>query len=98
MPKPRVCAVSFLNTVPLAYGMAHGPQRSLVDLTFAVPSVCAERVETGHADVGLVPVIEMDRQGLTAVPGIGIASRGAVPASCSFRACPSGACALWPPT
>jgi predicted solute-binding protein len=76
--KPSVCAVSFLNTVPLAHGMAQGPQRDLVDLTFAVPSVCAERVGSGVADVGLVPVIEMDRQGLTAVPGLGIASRGAV--------------------
>ena len=78
MHKPRVCAVSFLNTVPLAHGMLHGPQRDLVDLTFAVPSACAELVDTGAADVGLVPVIEMDRQGLTPVPGIGIASRGAV--------------------
>ena len=78
MRKPRVCAVSFLNTVPLAHGMAQGPQRDLVELTFAVPSVCAERVGSGVADVGIVPVIEMDRQGLTAVPGLGIASRGAV--------------------
>jgi len=76
--KPKVCAVSFLNTVPLAYGMVRGPQRDLVELTFAVPNVCAERVGDGTADVGLVPVIEMDRQGLTSVPGIGIASRGAV--------------------
>jgi chorismate dehydratase len=58
--------------------MVQGPQRDLVELTFAVPSVCAERVGTGVADVGLVPVIEMENQGLTAVPGIGIASRGAV--------------------
>ena len=78
MRKPKVCAVSFLNTVPLAYGMVQGPQRDLVELTFAVPSVCAERVGSGVADVGLVPVIEMDSQGLTPVPGIGIASRGAV--------------------
>lgn len=78
MRKPRVCAVSFLNTVPLAHGMVQGPQRDLVELTFAVPSVCAERVGTGVADVGLVPVIEMENQGLTAVPGIGIASRDAV--------------------
>jgi predicted solute-binding protein len=75
---PRVCAVSFLNTVPLAYGMARGPQREAVELTFAVPSVCAERVGAGIADVGLVPVIEAQRRGLTAVPGLGIASRGAV--------------------
>lgn len=78
MRKPRVCAVSFLNTVPLAHGMARGPQKDFVELTFAVPSVCAARIEEGAADVGLVPVIEMDRQGLTPVPGIGIASRGAV--------------------
>lgn len=78
MRKPKVCAVSFLNTVPLAHGMVQGPQRDLVELTFAVPSVCAERVASGIADVGLVPVIEMDSQGLAAVPGIGIASRGAV--------------------
>jgi len=58
--------------------MAHGPQRTAVDLSFAVPSVCAADVEAGRADVGLVPVIEMDRQGLTPVPGLGIASRGAV--------------------
>ena len=78
MRKPRVCAVSFLNTVPLAHGMVQGPQRDLVELTFAVPSVCAERVGSGVADVGLVPVIEMDHQGLTPVPGIGIASHGPV--------------------
>ena len=78
MPKPKVCAVSFLNTVPLVYGMAHGPQRDAVELQFAVPSECARRVESGAADVGLVPVIEMQRQGLTGVPSVGIACRGPV--------------------
>ena len=70
--------MSFLNTVPLVYGMTHGPQRDVVELQFAVPSECARRVETGAADVGLVPVVEKDRQGLTAVPTIGIACRGPV--------------------
>lgn len=78
MYKPKVCAVSFLNTVPLVYGMAHGPQHDAVDLQFAVPSECARRVESGAADVGLVPVIEMDRQALTGVPAIGIACHGPV--------------------
>jgi len=76
--KSRVCAVSFLNTVPLVYGMTDGEQRGAVDLQFAVPSECARRIASGEADVGLVPVIEMDRQGLAAVPGIGIACRGPV--------------------
>ncbi len=78
MHQPKVCAVNFLNTAPLVYGMAHGPQRGAVELQFAVPSECARRVESGAADVGLVPVIEMQRQGLTAVPTIGIACRGPV--------------------
>ncbi len=43
-----------------------------------MPSTCADQVASGVADVGLVPVIEMDSQGLTPVPGLGIASRGPV--------------------
>jgi predicted solute-binding protein len=77
-PKPRVCAVSYLNTVPLVWGALHGPQKNSLDLTFEVPSVCAERVASAQADVGLVPVIEMDRCGYRFVPDVGIACRGAV--------------------
>jgi predicted solute-binding protein len=49
-----------------------------MDLSFAVPSICAERVLEGDADVGIMPVIEMARHGLDHVPGIGIGCRGAV--------------------
>lgn len=76
--KPRVCAVSYLNSVPLVWGALNGPQRGLVDLTFAIPSICAERVADGEADVGLIPVIEMDRHGLDHVRGVGIACHGPV--------------------
>lgn len=76
--KPRVCAVSYLNTSPLVLGMLNGPQRGRADLSFAVPSICAQRVLEGVAEVGLLPVIEMDRNGLTSVPEVGIASRGPV--------------------
>lgn len=76
--RPRVCAVSYLNTIPLVWGALHGPQRSEIDLTFAVPSICADRVAGGMADVGIIPVIEMARHGFSAVPGVGIASRGPV--------------------
>ena len=73
-----MCAVSYLNTVPLVWGFLHGPQSALADLSFAVPSECARRIENGSADVGIVPVVEMQRQGLEAVPGTGIACEGAV--------------------
>ena len=58
--------------------MLHGPQRDLFEVSFAVPSDCADRVARGDSDIGIVPVIEIERLGLTAVPGTGIACRGAV--------------------
>jgi chorismate dehydratase len=75
---PIVCAVNYLNTVPLVWGMLHGPQQSRVRLRFEIPSICAETVESGEAGIGLVPVAEVARQGLEIIPGYGIACRGAV--------------------
>ena len=77
--KLRVCAVSYLNTAPLVWGLLHGPQRGVFDLSFALPSECADRLRRGEADVGLVPVIELARQpDLVVVPGAGVASDGPV--------------------
>lgn len=73
--RPRVCAVSYLNTVPLVWD----PKlREIFDLQFALPSVCAERMATGESDIGILPVIEMARQGLSHFEGTGIACRGPV--------------------
>jgi predicted solute-binding protein len=73
-----VCAVSFLNTAPLVWGLVHGRQRGLFDLTFCLPSECADRLAAATADVGIVPAIEAARLGLDPLPGCGIACRGAV--------------------
>src|SRR5580704_12073949 len=74
----NVCAVSFLNTCPLVWGLQHGPQKDRFDLSFEIPSVCADRLAAGAVDIGLVPVIEARRQGLDFVPGLGIACNGPV--------------------
>ncbi|HWE52840.1 MAG TPA: menaquinone biosynthesis protein [Bryobacteraceae bacterium] len=74
----RIGAVSYLNTVPLVWGMLHGPQRTSVHLSFSIPSVCAQEVEDGIIQVGLVPVAEIARQGLEIVPGAGITCFGTV--------------------
>ncbi len=75
----RVCAVSYLNTAPLVWGMSHGPQQGIFDLNFDVPSVCADRLQVGSVDVGLIPVIELARQLDTmVVPGCSIACSGPV--------------------
>ena len=78
MKRLRVCAVSFLNTCPLVWGLEHGPQKDIFDLSFEIPSLCADRLADGSADIGLVPVIEAKRQGLDFVPGLGIACDGPV--------------------
>ena len=76
--KPGVGAVSYLNTVPLIWGMVHGSQQEQVDLSFAIPSTCAREVEQGKVQIGLVPVAEVARQGMEIVPGVGITCLGAV--------------------
>jgi chorismate dehydratase len=79
---PRVCAVSYLNTVPLVWGMLHGAGsedgKGVFDLRFALPSECADQIASGDADIGIVPVIEMARQKLEYFPGTGIACHGPV--------------------
>jgi chorismate dehydratase len=78
MPRLRVCAVSYLNTVPLVWGMLHGDQKGLFDLTFRVPAECADMVAAHAADIGIIPSFELIGRDFGIVPGIGIASRGAV--------------------
>jgi chorismate dehydratase len=73
-----VCAVSFLNTVPLVWGMLHGEERERFSLDFCLPSQCADRLAAGAADIGIVPSIEVERLGLQVIPGAGIACRGPV--------------------
>ena len=77
--KPRVCAVDYLNTSPLVWGLLQGPQKGLVELTFRVPAECADLLRTGQVEVGLPPAIELATQNdLIIVPGCSISSLGPV--------------------
>ena len=76
--KPRVCAVSYLNTVPLVWGIEHGAERDIFEMKYALPSECADQLASGDADIGIVPVIEIARQKLDYFRSTGIACRGAV--------------------
>ncbi len=73
----RVCAVSYLNTAPLIYGFQQHPKPG-VSLEMAVPALCAERLRSGQADIGLVPVAEIARQQLAVLGNVGIACAGPV--------------------
>ena len=73
----RISAVSFLNTVPLVWGLIRKPHPH-VDLQFRVPSAVADDLANGTADIGIVPCGELDRLGLDFLPDTGIACTGAV--------------------
>ena len=74
----RLCSVDYLNSAPLVWGLLHGGSKGRFDLSFRVPSECADLVAAGEVDIGNIPVIELSRLNLEMVPGVGVASRGAV--------------------
>jgi chorismate dehydratase len=86
-----VCAVSYLNTVPLVWGLLHGPQKDRFALDFRVPSGCADELESGEADIGIVPSFELTRLSLDVLPGVGIACHGAVRSILLISRCPAPA-------
>ena len=50
----------------------------MFELSFRLPSECADLIASGGVEIGNIPVIEMSRLNLDMVPGVGVASRGAV--------------------
>jgi chorismate dehydratase len=76
MGKLRISIVEFLNTAPLVWGFTDGPLTGKYELSFAVPSQCAEDLRAGRADVGIIPSIEYQRMDdVVALPGMAIASK-----------------------
>src|SRR3984893_13821419 len=58
--------------------MQHAEERGMFDLSFAIPAECADRLEDGRADIGIVPAVELNRQKLEIIRGTGVACHGAV--------------------
>lgn len=74
--KLRISIVQYLNTAPLVRGFTHGPLQGEYELSFTVPSQCAEALRTGAADVAIIPAIEYQRiAGLVVLPDLSIASK-----------------------
>jgi len=74
--KLRISVVQYLNTAPLVRGFTHGPLQGKYDLSFTVPSQCAEELRTGAADIAIIPAIEYQRiPNLVILPDLSIASK-----------------------
>ena len=79
----RVAAINFLNPAPLMWDFEHPPLDSLLAQRYRIdrmtPAECAERLASGEADIGLVPIAALaTTPGLRILPGCTIASKGRV--------------------
>jgi chorismate dehydratase len=74
--KLRISIVEYLNTAPLVWGFTDGPLAGKYDLSFTVPSQCAEALRQGEADLAIIPSIEYQRMdGIVALPDMAIAAK-----------------------
>ena len=83
MSRLRISAISYLNTVPLMWDFEHGPSqerlRQQFEVTYTIPSACAESLRDGTADIGIIPVAAYATiPGLVVLPGVAIAAQNAV--------------------
>ncbi len=89
MKKLKVVAVSYLNTKPLLYGILQSAIQHKIELSLEIPSVCAAKLKSGEADMGLVPVAiipELETPHIISEYCIGAV--GKVATVCIFSNCP----------
>ena len=78
MKKLRISVVQYLNTAPLVRGFMYGPLKGKYDLSFTIPSKCADDLRDGLADVAIIPAIEYQRiPNLVMLPDLAIAAKSA---------------------
>jgi chorismate dehydratase len=76
----RVAAINFLNPAPLMWDFEHPPLASKLAESYQIermlPSECADRLASGRADIGLVPIAALAvNSSLRILPGCTIASK-----------------------
>jgi chorismate dehydratase len=65
----RISVVSYLNSSPFIYGLQRWLGKFPVNVQLDIPSICAEKLISGQADVGLIPVAVLKQ-----IPGYHIIS------------------------
>ena len=79
MQKLRISVVKYANTAPLVWSFLHGPLAGKYDLSFTVPSQCADALRVGAADIAIIPAIEYQRiPNMVVLPDLAIASQNRV--------------------
>lgn len=89
MDKIVVRGVSYINTLPLLYGLEREPMASRITLSLDYPSRVAQDLMEGKADLGLVPAAVIPQiEGARMVGDYGIAARGRVASVALFSQVP----------
>src|SRR4029077_4807038 len=83
MPLLRTTAISFLNTAPLMWDFENGETaarlREHFEISYTIPSHCAEQLKEGSADIGIIPVAAYTMiPDLVIVPDVAIAAKNKV--------------------
>ena len=72
----RISAISYLNTAPLMWDFEHGEAGKQFDISYTTPSRCAEELDEGTAEIGIIPSFAYAKiPELRILPGISIASK-----------------------
>jgi len=72
----RISAISYLNTAPLMWDFEHGAAGRDFDISYTLPSACARALQSGAADIGIIPAAAYAQiPALVVIPGAAIASR-----------------------
>ena len=81
MSRLKISAISYLNTAPLMWDFEHGQAGATADfdISYTIPSACAQALSTGTADIGIIPAAAYTTvPDLVIIPDVAIAARRAV--------------------
>jgi chorismate dehydratase len=79
MSRLKISAISYLNTAPLLWDFEHGDAGASFDISYTIPSACAEALRAGTADIGIIPAAAYTTiPDLVIIPDVAIAARRAV--------------------
>jgi chorismate dehydratase len=91
MSRLKISAISYLNTAPLVWDFEHAEAGADVvsdrvaniaadyDISYTIPSACAEALRVGTADIGIIPAAAYATvPDLVIIPDVAIAARRAV--------------------
>jgi chorismate dehydratase len=81
MSRLRISAISYLNTAPLMWDFEHAETGvgANFDISYTIPSACAEALRAGAADIGIIPAAAYTTvPDLVIIPDVAIAARQTV--------------------